>query len=77
MDEKNLGSFCANLPDDPGDQRKWRKNAARRQVPLMVKRIHSLGVGMRLCVPGEKTGKLSIDFGRKPVYLGAKWAFAS
>jgi hypothetical protein len=75
MDEKNLGSFVANLPDDPGDQRERRKNVTRIQMPRVIKRIHSFSGGLRFGVPCKGTVKLGIGVRREPVHLGAKGTF--
>jgi hypothetical protein len=42
VDEKDLGGFVADFSDDPGNQRKWRKDVTRNSVPWMVKCINSL-----------------------------------
>jgi hypothetical protein len=56
VDEKDLGGFVADFSDDPGNQRKWRKDVTRNGVPRMVKGIKSLRVGARLGVPRVKMG---------------------
>jgi hypothetical protein len=43
VNEENFGSFVADFSQDPGNERKRRKNVAGKDIPAVNKGINTLG----------------------------------
>jgi hypothetical protein len=60
MDEENLGFVVADFSEDPGKQRKWRKNITRGYTPRRHKSVEPLGGRLRHVLPNVKPWKLVV-----------------